>query len=122
MLTASPIVFRLLPFFPAVAVGNVETRIKDAIALTSGYTVRIWATFALTLVPAIALNLCFILVVTTAYDWQGIPLLPRLVVINLAIATSNTLVLALGVTANSEIFRRLGDFERPQMAESIPNI
>lgn len=122
LLLISPIVFRVLPFFPAIAVGGLETRIGDTIGLTAGYTARIWMAFVLTLIPATVFVIGVALFVTDAIELPGIPLYPKLIVLNLLMATSSMFVLAVGVSANSEIFRRLSNFERPQAATSIPGI
>lgn len=107
----SPMLFRFLPYFPALAVGNKSARFSDAWALTRGKTFSIWVSFVVVLVSLGLVYLGNIILVTAIYEWQAVPELARYILVNTIMATTSIFTLAVGVTANSEIYRRLSGFD-----------
>ena len=109
----SPILFRFLPYFPALAVGNMDVRIADAWKLTRGKTMAIWRSFMLVFIPLGVLTFAIMILAGAIYEWQTPSELVRAILANTIFATISIFTLAVGVTANSEIYRRLSGFKAP---------
>lgn len=110
-------IFCVLPFFPAVAVGREDASISRAITLTKGHTLEIWLAYVFSLVPVWVLLLGLDAVLIDP-EWLTIPSYPELVVSNAVMVTVSLLLLVLGVSTNSEIFRRLSGYSGEPPANS----
>lgn len=110
---AAPLTFRILPFFPALAVGKTDVRFRDAFAMTRGHTLSITIAFIIAVLPLTLLNVGAAMILFANAETESISFSPTLILANFAMAALSLVPAALGVTVNSEIFRRLSDF-RPQ--------
>lgn len=118
----SPFLFRFLPFLPALAIGEQSASIGQTLTFTRGYTFQIWLALILTTVPVHAFNylVCVAMLSLSSDYLVSSSALPVEIGIDIVSATLSIALVAIGVGANSEIFRRLSGWEPPVAEESGP--
>lgn len=106
----SVILLRLMPYFPSIAIGKKQT-IREIWYLTSGHTVGIFLIYLAVLTPVIFLSGVLLFSVVDFLPLEETLNIPLLVGTNFIAASLDLLVLALGVSTNSEIYRQLTGFK-----------
>ena len=106
VLAALIFVCRLLPFFPALASGNYR-KFSEIWTLTEGRTFQIFWTFIAVNLPPILVVTALMLVFGDYYFSEYEFLSAKQFINNLTAAFFSLVLLAIGVTTNSEIYRLL---------------